>query len=164
MGGMPKRPRDPSQLAKQVFDIAIGEAEDTVSASKRNPPKQQVGGLKGGVANYFGEIYGKIYALFKESRQPKIQIREHTFGWLVDCFFTDDMYHAVVDLLNDKEAIIFVEGHVEEDLLTGAIVSVQATDFKPAPQFSLEKFNAPGLWEGEQAPSEDVVERFRIRE
>ena len=27
---MPKRPRDPVQLAKQVFDIAIGEAEDTV--------------------------------------------------------------------------------------------------------------------------------------
>jgi len=26
-----KRPRDPVQLAKQVFDIAIGDAEDTVS-------------------------------------------------------------------------------------------------------------------------------------
>jgi len=26
-----KRPRDPVRLAKQVFDIAIGEAEDTVS-------------------------------------------------------------------------------------------------------------------------------------
>jgi len=30
---MAKRPRDPVQLAKQVFDIAIGEAEDTVSES-----------------------------------------------------------------------------------------------------------------------------------
>ena len=29
-----KRPRDPAQLAKQVFDIAIGEAEDTVSEAK----------------------------------------------------------------------------------------------------------------------------------
>ena len=29
--GKGKRPRDPVQLAKQVFDIAIGEAEDTVS-------------------------------------------------------------------------------------------------------------------------------------
>jgi len=28
------------QIAKQVFDIAIGEAEDTVSESKRNPPKR----------------------------------------------------------------------------------------------------------------------------
>ena len=45
---MAKRPRDPVQLAKQVFDIAIGEAEDTVSESKRQPSKRRVGGLKGG--------------------------------------------------------------------------------------------------------------------
>jgi hypothetical protein len=45
-----KRPRDTAQLAKQVFDIAIGEAEDTVSESKRNPPPQRAGGLKGGKA------------------------------------------------------------------------------------------------------------------
>jgi len=37
-----KPPRDPVQLAKRVFDIAIGEAEDTVSESKRHP---QSGGL-----------------------------------------------------------------------------------------------------------------------
>jgi hypothetical protein len=43
-----KRPRDPVQLAKQVFDIAIGEAEDTVSESKRHPKPQRAGGLKGG--------------------------------------------------------------------------------------------------------------------
>jgi len=45
-----KRPRDPVELAKQVFDIAIGEAEDTVSESKRQPSKRRVGGLKGGKA------------------------------------------------------------------------------------------------------------------
>jgi hypothetical protein len=47
---MAKRPRDPAQLAKQVFDIAIGEAEDTVSESKRHPSKRRAGGLKGGKA------------------------------------------------------------------------------------------------------------------
>ncbi|MFY9681532.1 MAG: hypothetical protein WCC05_04790 [Candidatus Sulfotelmatobacter sp.] len=47
---MSKRPRDPVQLAKQVFDIAIGEAEDTVSESKRHPSKRRAGGLKGGKA------------------------------------------------------------------------------------------------------------------
>jgi hypothetical protein len=47
---MAKRPRDPSELAKQVFDIAIGEAEDTVSESKRHPSKRRIGGLKGGKA------------------------------------------------------------------------------------------------------------------
>jgi hypothetical protein len=45
-----KRPRDPVQLAKQVFDIAIGEAEDTISESKRHPSKRRAGGLKGGSA------------------------------------------------------------------------------------------------------------------
>lgn len=45
-----KRPRDPAQLAKQVFDIAIGEAEDTISESKRHPSNRRAGGLKGGKA------------------------------------------------------------------------------------------------------------------
>jgi hypothetical protein len=47
---MAKRPRDPVQLAKQVFDIAIGEAEDTLSESKRHPSARRVSGLKGGKA------------------------------------------------------------------------------------------------------------------
>jgi hypothetical protein len=47
---MAKRPRDPSELAKQVFDIATGETDDTVSESKRNPSKRRAGGLKGGKA------------------------------------------------------------------------------------------------------------------
>ena len=47
---MAKRPRDPVQLAKQVFDIAIGEAEDTVSESKRHPSPKRKGGLKGAKA------------------------------------------------------------------------------------------------------------------
>lgn len=46
---MAKRPRDPNQLAKQIVDIAIGEAEDTVSESKRHPSKRQAGGFKGGL-------------------------------------------------------------------------------------------------------------------
>jgi hypothetical protein len=45
-----KRPRDPVQLAKQVFDIAIGEAEDTISEAKRHPSSKRKGGLKGGRA------------------------------------------------------------------------------------------------------------------
>lgn len=47
---MAKRPRDPNQLAKLIVDIAVGEAEDTVSESKRNPSKKRSGGLKGGKA------------------------------------------------------------------------------------------------------------------
>lgn len=49
---MPKRPRDPNQLAKLIVDIATGEVEDTVSESKRNRfvPKGRAGGLAGGAA------------------------------------------------------------------------------------------------------------------
>lgn len=47
---MATRPRDPSELAKQVFDIAIGEAGDRLSESKRHPSKRSAGGLKGGPA------------------------------------------------------------------------------------------------------------------
>ena len=48
---MAGRPRDPNQLAKLIVDIATGEAEDTVSEQKRNPPKRgRAGGLKGGKA------------------------------------------------------------------------------------------------------------------
>jgi len=46
---VPKRPRDANQLAKLIVDISIGDAEDTVSTSKKNPQKRgRPGGLKGG--------------------------------------------------------------------------------------------------------------------
>lgn len=47
---MAKRPRDPAQLAKQVFDIATGEVEDTVSDRKARPAAQRAGGRVGGKA------------------------------------------------------------------------------------------------------------------
>lgn len=49
---MPKRPRDPNQLAKLIVDIATGEVEDSVSEGRRHPqPKRgRPGGLKGGKA------------------------------------------------------------------------------------------------------------------
>lgn len=46
---MAKRPRDLNQLAKLVVDIASGEAEDTLSESKRSSVRRgRAGGLKGG--------------------------------------------------------------------------------------------------------------------
>jgi len=46
---MPKRPRDPNQLAKLVVDIAIGEVEDSASGIKKlGRRKGRAGGLKGG--------------------------------------------------------------------------------------------------------------------
>ena len=42
---MAKRPRDSSQLARLVVDIASGEVEDTVSPKMRIEPRGQRGGL-----------------------------------------------------------------------------------------------------------------------
>jgi hypothetical protein len=49
---MAKRPRDTNQLAKLIVDIATGEAEDSISESKRHLPalRGRAGGIKGGVA------------------------------------------------------------------------------------------------------------------
>lgn len=49
---MAKRPRDPNQLAKLIVEIATGQAEDTVSESKRHPEsvRGRAGGIRGGTA------------------------------------------------------------------------------------------------------------------
>ena len=47
---MAKRPRDTNQLAKLIVEIATGDTEDVVSASKKHPSKRQVGGIIGGKA------------------------------------------------------------------------------------------------------------------
>ena len=64
---MAKRPRDPSELAKQVFDIAIGECEDHVSESKRHPSKRRLGGLKGGKARAESLSSAKRKAIAKKA-------------------------------------------------------------------------------------------------
>lgn len=53
MNKKPKRPRDPSQLAKMMIDIAVGESSDTPPPSEKDPAaveRGRAGGLKGGKA------------------------------------------------------------------------------------------------------------------
>jgi hypothetical protein len=47
MAGHRKRPRDPSQLAKMIVDIASGEVSDTES---KKTVRARKGGAKGGPA------------------------------------------------------------------------------------------------------------------
>ena len=47
---MARSQSDPAYLAKQVFDIAIDEAEAPVREVGRHPSKGRAGGLKGGNA------------------------------------------------------------------------------------------------------------------
>ncbi|MGC2299110.1 MAG: hypothetical protein WA476_09935 [Acidobacteriaceae bacterium] len=39
---MPKRPRDPNQLAKLIVDIATGEVQDPESTAKRNSTRRGI--------------------------------------------------------------------------------------------------------------------------
>lgn len=51
--GRPKRPRDASQLAKMVVDIATGSESDVSPEERKNPHAValgRLGGLKGGTA------------------------------------------------------------------------------------------------------------------
>ncbi len=49
MARTPKRPRDVSQLAKMMVDIASGETQETTAKSP-TPNRRHIGGLKGGAA------------------------------------------------------------------------------------------------------------------
>lgn len=68
---MAKRPRDPSELAGQVFGIAIGETEDTVSESKRHPSKRRAGGLIGGKARARNLTAKKRSAIAKKAAKAR---------------------------------------------------------------------------------------------
>jgi hypothetical protein len=74
---VPKRPRDPNQLAKLVADIAIGDSEDSVSPKKR-VARGRSGGIKGGKARAAALSHEQRHdiaktaaaARWKKSKQP----------------------------------------------------------------------------------------------
>jgi len=81
-----------------------------------------------------GEIQGIVHAFYKESKTPKLVVRELASRNLVDCYFNESLYEQVVALLKDKEGVIFVEGTVTETE-TGEISEMHVSDFTPAPEF-----------------------------
>ena len=93
--------------------------------------------------NYFtsyGEVQGYVHALYKEAQRPKIIIRELSTQNLVHCFFAPAQYDGIVALLDDKDAVVFVEGDVKEDPATGFITEIDVKDFTPAPAFDERDF------------------------
>ena len=119
------------------------------------------------VGKYYGEVQGIVHAFYKGSDEPKLVIRELSSKALVDCFFDTKnkaMYQTAVQLLEDPNAVIFVEGEIEENRDTGIVNNVKVKDFRLAPKFNLVKFESgigsfPNLT-GE-ATTEDFIERIR---
>jgi hypothetical protein len=116
------------------------------------------------VVSYHGEIQGIVHALFKETDHPKLVVRELSTKNLVDCFFKIEMYHSAIEVLEERDAVIFVEGQVTENMALGMVESIDVTDFRLAPEFNVEKFNAfigsvPDLT-GKKS-TEETIEEYR---
>jgi len=88
----------------------------------------------------FGEIQGIVHAFFKETEKPYLKVRELSTKQLVNCYFPPAMYRHAVKVLEDQEAVVFVEGWVKEDPETGFVTEIAVTDFRPAPEFSIQAF------------------------
>lgn len=115
-------------------------------------------------ARYHGEIQGIVHALYKESERPKVVVRELSTRNLVDCFFKPQQYRGIVELLEDPTLVVFIEGNVRENLVTGDVESIEVECFHPAPKFDpvfFEQFigSAPNMTG--KLSTEKFVERFR---
>lgn len=90
--------------------------------------------------NAYGEVQGVVNAFFKEHSPPYLRIRELSTNELVKCYFRPDMYQAAVELLEDRDAVVFVEGWLKEDADSGRTREIRVEDFRPAPDFDLAQF------------------------
>lgn len=115
----------------------------------------------------YGEIQGIVNAFFKEGKRPHLRVRELSTHQLVKCFFRPDMYRAAVELLTDRDAVVFVEGHIREDAETGETREIEVEDFRLAPPFSRDEFErffgAIPDYTGDMT-TEEFVERARERD
>lgn len=89
----------------------------------------------------FGEIQGSVHAFFKEAPTPYLRVRELATRNLVNCYFPSEMYQAAVEVLAERDAVIFVEGWVKENPDTGLAEAVEVTDFRPAPEFDEQQYH-----------------------
>lgn len=88
-------------------------------------------------AKYHGEVQGIVHSFCKETRRPYLVIRELSTRALVKCFFAPDMYEKAIETLDEPDGVVFVEGEVNENVATGIVTTIEATDFRPAPIFDL---------------------------
>jgi hypothetical protein len=108
------------------------------------------------VFRYHGEVQGKVHAFYKESKRPKLVIRELSTSQLIHCYFSPDMYEHAVETLKERDAVVFVEGEVSEDSEKGVVTDIEVTDFTLAPEFDeIEMESMIGSFHGIFAPPEE---------
>ena len=114
------------------------QSEPSLFELRRSSSPQLVGGLID--RGEYGEIQGEVHSLIKGVKEPYIVIRELSTNEKVNCFFKKPQYKAIVDLLEDQQAIVFVEGWLRLDPETQFVKRVQVEEFRPAPDFSLDAY------------------------
>jgi hypothetical protein len=90
----------------------------------------------------WGEIQGVVHSFFKEVAKPYFKIRELGSRQLVNCYFKPEMYRAAVEVLTDPQSVVYVEGWAHESAETGFATDIDVSDFRLAPDFSLEVYRA----------------------
>jgi len=88
-----------------------------------------------------GEIQGIVHAFYKETKPPKLIVRELCTRNLVDCYFEEGLYDVVIAMLKDKDGVIFMEGEISETE-NGEISEMRVSDFNPAPDFDENLFES----------------------
>ena len=92
--------------------------------------------------SYLGEIQGTVHSFFKESKRPHLMVRELSTKELVKCYFDPMMYEKAVETLVERDSVVFVEGRISPNPITGDPAEIIVSDFRPAPLFDVNFFRA----------------------
>jgi hypothetical protein len=124
--------QDSEEILEELFPIDSATVSELAAAAY-------------GYSTAYGEVQGIVYSFVKEAKQPHLTLRELSTQHLVKCYFTPEQYAAAVELLTEREAVVFVEGETTQDTAKNQVTSIQVASFRLAPEFSLDALRA---WAG----------------
>jgi hypothetical protein len=129
------RPIDPDEVVRfGLYSNGHNQPQDWFELTKRL--SEQIEEPFTGRRESYGEIQAIVHAFFKETDRPYLKMREMSTRQLVNCYFPPEMYRSAVEVLEDPDAVVFVEGWLKEDPETGYVTDMEVSDFRPAPTFS----------------------------
>lgn len=114
--------------------------------------------------DYYGNIIGVIYYWQKEGREPHLLIKPNLGGEKIKCFYEQEIYADVYELLEKKENIVYISGLIKLDKKENKIISIKADKLKIDEELNvykkgdIDKFFgcAEGLT-GDQNPREYIL-------
>ena len=125
---------------------------------------QEIAGAFPETVEFYGDAQGRIHALFKETSPPYFKLRGLSAGDLINCIYKPEMYQQVVELLEEKDAVILVAGSAKANSDTRKIESIHIDRMEWVKSLSVESFESLGG----SAPNitgdlstEDFIDRIR---